>query len=326
MPKRDYYDVLGVSKSSSSDEIKKAYRKIAMKFHPDKNPGDKNAEDKFKEASEAFEVLSNKEKRQRYDQFGHNAEGLGEGFGGFSQGNGFGDVFGDIFGEFFGGSSERGSSRGERGSDLQYNLSISFEEAAFGSSKELDIPRMETCPKCGGLGAKSRDDIEICSRCQGTGQQRIQQGFFSVATTCSACNGRGKTIRNFCSKCNGNTRIRQVKKIRVNIPAGVDNGSRIKLTGEGEHGSSGGQNGDLYIVLKLENHPVFEREESDLFCEVPVSFSQAALGSDIEVPTLEGKARLKIPSGTQSHKIFRLRNKGIARLRSNSRGDDSSLD
>ena len=321
MEKRDYYDVLGVGRNASNDELKKAYRKIAMKNHPDRNPGDQAAEEKFKEASEAFEVLSNKEKRQRYDQFGHAAEGLGEGFSGFGQGSGFGDVFGDIFGEFFGAAGDRRGQRGERGSDLQYNLEISFEEAAFGSSKEIDIPRLETCNACGGLGAKSQDDIEVCSNCGGSGQQRIQQGFFSVATTCAACSGRGKTIRNVCPTCRGKTRLKQKRKIRVNIPGGVDSGSRIKLSGEGEHGTNGGPSGDLYIVLRVQEHPVFQREEADLFCEVTISFTQAALGSEIEVPTLEGKARLKIPAGTQSHKIFRLRNKGVAQLRDNSRGD-----
>ena len=321
MAKRDYYEILGVDRSASGDELKKAYRKVAMKYHPDRNPGDKEAEDKFKEASEAFEVLSDQSKRQRYDQFGHSAEGLGDGFSGFSQGAGFGDIFGDIFGEFFGANGERRGQRGEGGSDLQYNLEINFEDAAFGTSRELEIPRMETCNTCGGLGARSQNDIETCNNCGGTGQQRIQQGFFSVATTCAACSGRGQTIRNVCNTCHGRTRVKKTRKIRVNIPAGVDTGSRIKLSGEGEHGSNGGPNGDLYIVLRVQDHPVFEREGSDLFCEVPISFTQAALGSEIEVPTLEGKARLKIPAGTQSHKIFRLRNKGVAQIRRPERGD-----
>lgn len=331
MAKRDYYEILGVSKSVNQDDLKKAYRKIALKYHPDRNPGDKAAEEKFKEATEAYEVLSDAEKRSRYDRFGHAAEGMGEGFGGFGSGfggsSGFGDIFGDIFGEFFGagagaGGGGRGSTRrGERGTDLQYNMEISFEEAAFGHTSEVDIPRMETCDMCGGLGAKSEKDIELCSSCHGSGQQRIQQGFFSVSTTCGQCGGRGRIIRNKCPKCHGRTRISNTRRIRVNIPAGVETGSRIKLSGEGEHGSNGGPPGDLYILLRVKAHPIFEREEADLFCEVPVSFAQAALGTDIEVPTLEGKARLKIPAGTQTHKIFRLRNQGIARLRGGGRGD-----
>ena len=318
MAKRDYYEVLGVSKTTSADELKKAYRKVAMQHHPDRNPGNQEAEDKFKEASEAFGVLSNKEKRARYDQFGHAAEGMGDGFSG--GGAGVSDIFGDIFGEFFG-ESGRGGGRGERGSDLQYNLNISFEEAAFGSSKEIDVPRLETCETCGGLGARSERDVEVCQGCGGSGQQRIQQGFFSVATTCSRCGGRGKTIRHPCNKCGGRTRISKTKRLRINIPAGVDTGSRIKLTGEGEHGSQGGSAGDLYVALRVQDHPVFEREGSALFCEVPISFAQATLGNELEVPTLDGKARLKIPAGSQTHKIFRMKNQGIAELRGGGRGD-----
>jgi len=315
--------VLGVSRNASSDELKKAYRKVAMKHHPDRNSGDKNSEEKFKEASEAFEVLGDKEKRSRYDQFGHSAEGLGSGMGGFSAagGSGFGDVFGDIFSEFFSGSPGNTASRGERGSDLQYNMEIPFEDAVFGSSKEIDVPRMETCDSCSGLGAESEKDIKICGTCGGTGQQRVQQGFFSVATTCSSCRGQGKTISNPCKTCQGRTRVSKTKLIRVNIPAGVSSGSRIKLTGEGEHGVNGGSSGDLYIVLSVKDHSIFERDGADIFCEVPISFAQATLGTDLEVPTLEGKARLKIPTGTQTHKIFRLKNQGIAHLRGGGRGD-----
>ncbi len=324
MAKRDYYEVLGVSRNASTEELKKAYRKVAMKYHPDRNQGDKQAENKFKEASEAFEILGDQEKRSRYDQFGHAAEGMGSsGMGGFggAGGGGFGDVFGDIFSEFFSGSGGSSTGRGERGSDLQYNMEISFEDAVFGSSKEIDVPRMETCDSCSGLGAESERDIKICSSCGGTGQQRVQQGFFSVATTCSSCGGRGKTISNPCKNCHGRTRVSKTKRIRVNIPAGVATGSRIKLTGEGEHGANGGSSGDLYIVLGVKEHSLFEREGADIFCEVPISFSQATLGTDLEVPTLEGKARLKIPSGTQTHKIFRMKNQGIAHLRGGGRGD-----
>jgi len=323
MAKRDYYEVLGVSRNASSDELKKAYRKVAMKHHPDRNQGDNKSEEKFKEASEAFEVLGDKEKRSRYDQFGHVAEGMGSGMGGFGAagGSGFGDVFGDIFSEFFNGSPGSTASRGERGSDLQYNMEISFEDAVFGSSKEIDVPRMETCDSCSGLGAESEKDIKICGTCGGTGQQRVQQGFFSVATTCSSCRGQGKTISNPCKTCQGRTRVSKTKLIRVNIPAGVSSGSRIKLTGEGEHGVNGGSSGDLYIVLSVKDHSIFERDGADIFCEVPISFAQATLGTDLEVPTLEGKARLKIPAGTQTHKIFRLKNQGIAHLRGGGRGD-----
>ncbi|MEL0327115.1 MAG: molecular chaperone DnaJ [Deltaproteobacteria bacterium] len=320
MAKRDYYEVLGVSQNVSPEDLKKAYRKVAMKYHPDRNPGDSDAELKFKEATEAYEVLSDSQKRSRYDQFGHAAEGMGEGFSGGFSGGGFSDIFGDLFGDLFGNTGGQ-RSRGERGSDLQYNMEISFEEAAFGHSTEVDIPRMETCETCGGLGAKSESDIEVCRVCSGTGQQRIQQGFFSVATTCRSCGGQGKTVRNPCGACRGKKRVPKTRTIRINIPAGVDNNSRIKLSGEGEHGIDGGPPGDLYVVIRVKKHPIFERDGSDIYCEVPISFPQVALGTEIEVPTLEGKARLKIPAGTQSHKIFRLRNQGIVNLRGGNRGD-----
>lgn len=324
MAKRDYYEVLGVEKAVSADELKKAYRKVALKFHPDRNPGDKEAEEKFKEATEAYEVLSDAGKRSRYDRFGHASVGQGADsgdFGGFG-GGGFGDVFNDIFGDFFG-NSQRGGGRSSarRGSDLQYNLEISFEEAAFGHTTEIDIPRLETCGPCGGLGARSAKDVEVCQVCQGSGQQRVQQGFFSVATSCTQCRGEGKTIRHACTHCHGQGRTRKSKRIRVNIPAGVDTGSRIKLSGEGEHGSNSGPAGDLYIAIQVKEHPIFERVDNDIYCEVPISFTQVALGTEIEVPTLEGAARLKIPSGSQTNKVFRLRNKGIAHLRGNRRGD-----
>ena len=326
MAKRDYYEVLGVSKSASDDALKKAYRKIALKYHPDRNPGDKKAEESFKEATEAYEVLSNSEKRSRYDRFGHAGVGQGaEGadpFSSFSGSGGLGDVFDDIFGQFFGGASRgSGRSKAQRGSDLQYNLEISFEEAAFGHTVEIDVPRLETCGKCGGLGARSSQDIEMCGVCQGSGQQRVQQGFFSVATTCNRCRGEGKIIRNPCPTCHGNTRVKKTKQLRVNIPAGVDNGSRIKLAEEGEQGPHGGPSGDLYVMLQVKEHPIFERVENDIYCEVPISFSEVTLGAEIEVPTLEGAARLKIPAGSQTNKVFRLRNKGIAYLRGNKRGD-----
>lgn len=323
MAKRDYYEILEVSKTVSPEDLKKSYRKVAMKYHPDRNPGNQEAEDKFKEAAEAYEILSNPEKRARYDRLGHSGVDMDGGFGN-SGGAGFGDVFSDIFGEFFGGGGSRGgrsSTRGHRGSDLQYNMEISFEEAAFGHSTEVEIPRLETCDECGGLGAKSSKDVKVCPSCQGSGQQRIQQGFFSVAAGCSQCGGDGKVVTNPCPKCYGKTRVNRTRKIKINIPAGVDTGSRIKLNSEGEHGLNGGSPGDLYILLQVKPHAFFDRQEYDLSCEVPISFVQAILGTEIEVPTLEGKVMLKIPGGTQSHKVFRLRGKGISHLRSNSRGD-----
>ena len=322
MAKRDYYEVLGVARDISPEDLKKAYRKVALKYHPDRNPDDKVAEEKFKEATEAYEVLSSAERRAQYDRFGHAAADMGGGFGGGGAGAaGFGDIFNDIFGDFFGGASGRTSSRGHRGSDLQYNMEISFEEAAFGHSTEIEVPRLETCDQCGGLGGQSASDVQVCPACQGSGQQRVQQGFFSVASTCRQCHGEGKVIKNPCTTCRGKTRVHKTKRLRVNIPAGVDTGSRIKLTGEGEHGSSGGAPGDLYIVLRVAPHPFFQREDYDLYCEVPVSFTQAALGTEVEVPTLEGKIKLKVPSGTQTHKVFRLRGKGISHLRGSNRGD-----
>ena len=322
MAKRDYYEILGVPKTATEDEIKKAYRKVALQFHPDRNPDNKDAEAKFKEASEAYAVLSDKQKRAQYDQFGHIPEGMGQpgaqDFGGFG---GFGDIFGDIFSDFFGGQRTGGGRQVRRGADLQYNMDISFEEAAFGHSTEINIPRLETCDQCGGLGAKSSRDIDVCPVCQGSGQQRIQQGFFSVATTCSRCHGQGRIIRTPCPKCHGEGRIRKQHRLRVTIPPGVDTGARLKLSGEGEHGLNGGPHGDLYIAITVRPHPFFSREGYDVICEVPISMVQAALGDEIVVPTLEGKAVLKVPAGTQSGRNFRMPRKGIAHLRGGGRGD-----
>ena len=325
---RDYYETLGVPRTASDEEIKKAYRALAMKNHPDRNPGNKEAEARFKEASVAYAVLSDKTKRAQYDQFGHvdgnGAPGGGDFGGGFGAQGPFGDIFGDIFSDFFGGAAGRGSrarSGPLRGSDLQYNMDISFEQAAFGHSSELSIPRLETCDACGGLGAKSSKDIEVCGTCHGTGQMRIQQGFFSVATTCTHCRGQGRIVRTPCPKCHGEGRTRKTHKLRVTIPAGVDTGHKLKLSGEGEDGMHGGPSGDLYIAINVQPHPFFQREDSDILCEVPVTFVQAALGGDIEVPTLEGKVELKVPPGTQSQKVFRLRGKGIAQVRGGGRGD-----
>jgi molecular chaperone DnaJ len=323
---KDYYQILGVGRDADEEAIKKAYRKLAMKYHPDRNPNDKQAEQHFKDGTEAYAILSDKQKRAQYDQFGH-VEGMGEGgpFGpGFDFGNlgGFGDIFGDIFSEFFGATGRAGGRRGgQRGADLQYNMEISFEQAAFGHTTELEIPRLETCDQCGGIGARSSKDVEVCPVCQGTGQQRMQQGFFSVATTCTRCHGQGKIIRTPCPKCHGAGRIRKHHKLRVTIPPGVDSGARLKLSGEGEHGVNGGRAGDLYIAMLVKPHPIFHREDQDLQCEVPITVVQAALGGEILVPTLEGRVELKIPAGTQNGRTFRMRGKGIAHLRGTGRGD-----
>ena len=325
MAKRDYYEILGVSRNASEDELKKAYRKQALKYHPDRNPDNKEAEQKFKEASEAYAVLSNKQKRAQYDQYGH-VEGMegGEGYSGYGEFSGFGDIFGDIFSEFFGGGPSRGGGRqsgAQRGSDLQYNMEISFEEAAFGHTTEITFPRMITCDQCGGLGAKSAKDVEVCPVCHGSGQQRMQQGFFSVATTCNRCRGQGRVVKSACPKCKGDGRERKQNKLRVNIPPGVDTGARLKLSGEGESGVNGGPPGDLYIAISVAQHPFFQREGNDVYCEVPVTFSQAALGAELVVPTMDGKVEFKIPPGTQNGRNFRMRGKGIPALRGGGRGD-----
>ncbi len=320
MAKKDYYETLGVSRGADEEAVKKAYRKLALKHHPDRNPGDKAAEQRFKDASEAYAVLSDRSKRAQYDQFGH-VEGMdqqgGAGFGGFS------DVFGDIFSDFFGGQSRSGDrTRGpRRGADLQYNMEVSFEQATAGYASEVTIPRRETCGTCGGIGAKSSKDVDVCPGCQGSGQQRIQQGFFSVATTCGRCHGSGRIIREYCPTCNGEGRVRNQHRLKVTIPAGVDTGARLKLSGEGEEGTNGGPPGDLYIAIAVQPHPFFHRDGDDVHCGVPVSMVQASLGTTIEVPTLEGRVELKIPPGTQSGRNFRLRGKGVSRLRGPGKGD-----
>jgi len=321
LAKRDYYEILGVPRSADTAELKKAYRKLALKYHPDRNPGDQKAEESFKEASEAYEILSDPQKKAQYDQFGHVSNSFGGGSGNPFQGTGFGDIFGDVFSEFFGGSSRQSGSRGQPGADLTYNMDLTFEQAAFGYSTELVIPRMELCDACGGSGAKSSKDIEVCPVCNGSGQQRIQQGFFSVSTTCSQCRGNGKIIRNPCPRCSGRGRTNVKKKLKVNIPAGIDTGARVKLTGEGEAGSDGGRRGNLYLIINVLEHPIFERDGYDVFCRVPISITQATLGTDLEVPTLEGKARINVPAGTQNDRIFRLKLKGIPRLQRTGKGD-----
>ncbi len=323
MASRDYYEILGVQRGADDDAIKKAYRKLALKYHPDRNPGDKEAEQNFKDASEAYAVLSDRAKRSQYDQFGH-VEGMGqEGGFDFSNMGGFGDVFGDIFSDFFGGQGRGGGQgrRVRRGSDLQYNMEISFDQAATGFSTQITIPRQESCGTCGGIGARSSKDVETCTTCHGSGQQRIQQGFFSVATTCGRCQGTGRTIKEYCQTCRGEGRVRKQHRLKVTIPAGVDTGARLKLSGEGEGGLNSGPPGDLYIAISVQPHPFFFREENDIFCEMPISLVGAALGTEITVPTLDGKVQLKIPSGTQSGRQFRLRSKGMPHLRGGGRGN-----
>lgn len=320
--KADYYQLLGVSQSAGGDEIKKAYRKAALKYHPDRNPGDNVAEEKFKELSEAYQVLSDGEKRAQYDRYGHAAfeQGVGSSGGGFDFGGNFEDVFGDIFGDFFGGG-RGGRSRARRGEDLSYNLEISFEEAAFGTEKTISVPRMSVCEPCRGSGAKAGTRPQTCGTCRGTGQVRFQQGFFTIARTCNQCGGQGSTVTDPCPTCRGAGSVRKTSTLQVKIPAGVDMGSRLKLRGEGGHSPTGGSAGDLYVMIQVREHPLFERAQNEVVCEVPISFPQAALGADIEVPTLEGKLKMKIPAGTQSGNVFRLRGKGIADLRGGGRGD-----
>ncbi len=320
--KRDYYEVLGLGRNASKQEMKSAYRKLAIRFHPDKNPDNKEAEDKFKEASEAYEVLTNDSKRQIYDQFGHQGlEGAGH-----SGARGFDDIFsnvGDIFEEFFGFGGGGGSGRRvQRGSDLRYNMSIDFMEAAFGTEKTIDIPRLDKCTKCDGSGCAEGTSPETCQHCHGTGQFVQSQGFFKVKTTCPYCKGQGKTVSNPCKKCMGAGRVEKTRKVQVKIPAGVDNGSKLRLTGEGEAApTSDGQTGDLYVVLKVKSHRFFKRDNTDIVCVVDISFVQAALGDEILIETLTGEKKLKIPKGTQYGATFRFKGEGIASLRSGRRGD-----
>ena len=331
--KRDYYDVLGVDKSADATAIKKAYRKLAMKYHPDKNPGDKEAEEKFKEINEAYEVLSDETKRRNYDQFGHegvNGQGFG-GAGGFG-GQGFGgfdDIFGDIFGDMFGGGFSGGSRqrrRGpERGADIKQRVNISFEEAAFGKKVQVKINRSEECDQCHGSGAKPGTSKKTCPTCHGSGQvqsvQRTPFGNIASTRTCSTCNGEGEVIDSPCSKCHGKGSIRKTKTIEVDIPAGIDNGQMIKLGGQGELGTRGGPRGDLYIEVNVQSHPLFTRDGYDVYLEMPITFAQATLGDKIQVPTLDGKVEYEVPEGTQTGTVFRLKGKGIPKLKSNVRGD-----
>ena len=318
---QDYYELLGVSRNADDAEIKKAYRKLAMKHHPDRNPDDDTAEEKFKDIQKAYAVLSDPKKRAAYNQFGHagvDAAG-GGGPGGFG---GFGDVFEDIFENIFsGGRRQQRQSQGQHGADLQYNLQLTLEEAAHGKEIEITVPRHAGCKTCDGSGAKKGTNPKKCETCDGMGQVRIQQGFFSIQQTCPSCHGEGRVITDPCTACHGQGRVRESKKLTVKIPAGVDNGDRVRLTGEGEAGIHGGSAGDLYVQVSVKQHAIFERHESDLHCEVPISFVTAALGGSIEVPTLEGRVTLKIPAETQTGKSFRLRGKGVKSVRGYATGD-----
>ena len=325
MAKKDFYDILGVNRDASDDEIKKAYRKLAMKYHPDRNPDSKEAEDKFKEAKEAYEILSDGQKRAAYDQYGHAGvdPNMGGGAGGGQGFGGFGDAFGDIFGEIFGNQGGRGGGRSGvyRGADLRYNLEVSLEEAARGTDTRIRIPTMDDCGTCGGTGAKPGTKPVTCTTCNGVGQVRMQQGFFSIQQTCPKCHGTGKMVKDPCNDCHGAGRVKGSKTLQVKIPAGIDEGDRIRLAGEGERGQDGGPAGDLYVQIHIKPHTVFQREGDDLHCEMPIGFATAALGGEIEIPTLDGAAKIKIPAETQSGKVFRLRGKGIKGVRSSYPGD-----
>jgi molecular chaperone DnaJ len=320
MEKRDYYQVLGVERGAGALEIKSAYRKLAVKYHPDRNPGDAEAEERFKEASEAYEVLSDGDKRARYDRYGHQGV-AGVGSGGFDPSifADFSDILGDLFG--FGGSRRASGSGAMRGADLRYDLTLGFEEAAFGAETTLRIPRLETCPRCTGSGSADKSAPGVCSVCGGQGQVRYNQGFFTVARTCPNCHGEGRVISNPCSECRGEGRVERQRSISVKIPAGVDTGARLRLAGEGEHGRHGGPSGDLYVVLSVRPHKHFRREGPNVHSRLAIAFEQAVLGATLEVDTLRGKASLEIPPGTAYGRDFRLRGEGIDRLDGSGRGD-----
>lgn len=325
MAKQDYYEILGVARNASEADLKKAYRRLAMKHHPDRNPGDKPSEEKFKEAKEAYEVLTDPRKRAAYDQFGH--AGVDAGMAGAAGGAGFGgnasfsDVFGEVFGDIFGGARQGGGTRAHRGADLRYNLELSLEDAVRGSTVKIRVPTHVSCKTCGGSGAKKGTSPTTCSTCGGHGQVRMQQGFFSLQQTCPRCHGSGTVITDPCPACRGEGRIEEQKTLSVKIPAGVDNGDRIRLAGEGEAGQMGGPPGDLYVQISVLDHPLFVRDGSDLYCEVPIDLATAALGGELDVPTLDGRVKLKIPPETQTGKVFRMRGKGVQSVRGGTTGD-----
>ncbi len=323
--KEDFYKLLGVSKNASEAEIKQSYRKMAMKYHPDRNKDNpEEAEKKFKQIKEAYEILSDSKKRAAYDQFGHAGvdSSMGGGRGGFGGGaENFSDIFGDVFGDIFGGGRQQQRSSVQRGSDVLYNLELSLEEAVGGTETTLKVPVLTTCGECSGSGAKKGSSPNTCSTCHGQGQVRMQQGFFSVQQACPTCRGTGKQIKDPCPKCYGQGRVKETKTLSVKVPAGVDTGDRIRLAGEGEAGINGGPTGDLYVQVKVKDHPIFTRDGANLYCEVPISYPTACLGGEIEVPTLDGKVMLKIPAETQTGKLFRLRGKGVKPVRGGAVGD-----
>ncbi len=321
MSKRDYYEILGVSKDADAKEIKKAYRRVAMKYHPDRNPDAADAEDKFKEASEAYEILSDEEKRAAYDQYGHAGVDPSMGGGGGFGGGNFSDIFGDVFGDIFGGGGGRGRGGPQRGSDLRYTLDISLEDAVKGTTIQIRVPTLVGCEECDGSGARKGSSPTTCGTCGGAGQVRMQQGLFQVQQTCPTCRGRGKSISDPCGECHGQGRVEQTKTLSVKVPPGVDTGDRIRLSGEGEAGPEGGPPGDLFVQMSVQQHPIFERDGKHLYCEIPITFAEAALGGELEVPTLDGRVKLKIPAETQTGKLFRLRGKGVKPVRGGSIGD-----
>jgi molecular chaperone DnaJ len=324
MAEVDYYSTLNVPRTAKDEEIKKAYRRLAMKYHPDRNPGNKEAEQRFKEVKEAYEVLSDAEKRAAYDRFGHAGvhPSMGAGGGGFRSAD-FGDLFGDVFQDIFGAGRGRGRGRGQqfRGADLRYELDLELEEAVFGDTVQIDVTAPAPCEQCNGTGAAAGSSPQTCPTCAGHGQVRMSQGFFSLAQTCPRCRGSGQVISDPCTRCGGQGRVQRTRTLSVNVPAGVDSGDRIRLAGEGEAGRLGATAGDLYVEVRVKPHPIFQRDGADLHCEIPVSFAMAALGGSVDVPTLVGPVALKVPAGSQSGRVFRLRGKGVKPVRGGATGD-----
>jgi molecular chaperone DnaJ len=322
MSKRDYYEILGASRDVSKAELKKIYRRVAMKHHPDRNQGDAASEEKFKEAKEAYEILSDEQKRAAYDQHGHAGVDGSAGMGGGQGAGGFSDIFGDVFGDIFGGGGAGGRRGGpSRGADLRYNLELDLEDAVKGKSVKIKVPTLVSCKPCSGSGAKTGTSASTCSTCGGHGQVRMQQGFFSVQQTCPSCRGKGKVISDPCKSCHGQGLVEETKTLSVKVPAGVDSGDRIRLAGEGEAGADGGPSGDLYVQMMVREHEFFQRDGKNLHCEVPISIFDACLGGEIEIPTLDGRVKLRIPAETQTGKLFRLRGKGVASVRGGGVGD-----